>query len=199
MSVDPLYRVAPAVAVLAALCLPATAEGQVSRLNNGSPRFQLYTGCAPVGLLVAMGAENVPGLTRSAVEIAARSRLRGARIFDRLVRPVDLRERESPVLHVSILGYEPINSFSVALALYKPVGDSLSGASGMAITWEGAVSVGHHAGDGGYVLQSHRPAYGRVHRPLPSRKRRGVQVSAGFGWTPASGKHRAARWFTCAA
>ena len=153
MSVGPLYRAAPTVAVLAALCLPVTAEGQ--SWQNGSPRFELYTGCAPVGLLVLVAAENVPGLTRSAVEIAARSRLRGARIFDGLVRPIDLRERESPVLRVSILGYEPINSFSIQLVLYKPVRDTLSGASGMAITWQGYTSVGHHAGNGGYVLQSH--------------------------------------------
>ena len=153
MSVGPAYRAAPTVAVLAALCLPVTAEGQ--SWPNGSPRFQLYTGCAPVGLMVIMPHEDVPGLTRSAVEIAARSRLRGARIFDGLVRADDLSEREFPVLRVSIMGYEPINSFTVALALYKPVRDTLSGASGMAITWQGVVSVGHHGGNGGYVLQSH--------------------------------------------
>ncbi len=153
MSVGPVYRAAPTVAVLAALCLPVTAEGQSQWY--GSPRFQLYTGCAPVGLLVAMDAEAIPGLTRSAVEIAARSRLRGARIFDGLVRASDLRAREFPVLRVSITGYEPINSFTVALALYKPVRDTLSGASGMAITWQGLLTTGYHGGDGGYVLQSH--------------------------------------------
>ena len=141
------------MAVLVALCVPVTAEGQ--SWQNRNPRFELYTGCAPVGLLVAMAAENVPGLTRSAVEIAARSRLRGARIFDGLVGSIDLRERESPVLHVFITGYEPINSFSIQLVLYKPVHDTVSGASGMAITWQGDVYVGHHAGNGGYVLQSH--------------------------------------------
>lgn len=133
MSVGPLYRAAPTVAVLAALCLPVTAEGQ--SWQNRNPRFELYT--------------------RSAVEIAARSRLRGARIFDGLVRSIDLRERESPMLRVFITGYEPVNSFSIQLVLYKPVRDTLSGASGMAITWQGITSVGHHAGDGGYVLQSH--------------------------------------------
>ena len=152
MSVGPLYRAAPTVAVLAALCLPVTAEGQ--SWQNRSPRFELYTGCAPVGLLVVMPAE-IPGLTRSAVEIAARSRLRGARIFDGLVRSIDLRERESPVLRVSIVGYEPINSFSIEFDLYKPVRDTLSGASGMAVTWHGLGFVGHHAGNGGYVLQTH--------------------------------------------
>ena len=141
------------MAVLAALCLPVTAEGQ--SWQNRSLRFELYTGCAPLGLHVVMAAEGVPGLTRSAVEIAARSRLRGARIFGGLLGPNDLRERESPVLRVSIMGYEPVNSFSIQLVLYKPVRDTLSGASGMAITWQGIVAVGHHAGNGGYVLQSH--------------------------------------------
>lgn len=64
MSVGPVYRVAPTGAVLAALCLPVTAEGQSGLL--GTPHFELYTGCAPVGLLVSL-PEDVPGLTRSAV------------------------------------------------------------------------------------------------------------------------------------
>ena len=142
-------RVAPTVAVLTALWLPVTAEGQL-----GYTSFELYTGCAPVGLLVTMAVDSVPSLTRSDVEISARSRLRGARIFDGPVRVSDLHERRLPFLQVTIGGYGPAYSFSVQLALSKPVRDTLSGASGMAITWRGIRTEGRHGGDGGYVLQS---------------------------------------------
>ena len=74
----------------------ANAQAQEFSIQDELERFQLYTACAPVRILV----ESLPSaaadidLTRENITTTVRSRLRGARIY--------ISEQQTPYLYVNI-------------------------------------------------------------------------------------------------
>lgn len=141
------------VAALAALSLPGSAQAQQ---HPTWVDFQLYTGCAPVGLRVILGEDvDEIGLTRPHIETAVRSRLRGARIYAPAAVSPD------SILGIDVATSEAVFSVSVAVAgrafdigvrLLKPVRDEHSGIVALASTWSTG-AYGTHGGDSGYVFQ----------------------------------------------
>ena len=112
-------------------------------------RFQLYTGCQPVHLVVidlSSDALNV-GLTKSSILTTVRSRLRGARIYS--------SEAGTPSLLVSVhvVGL----AFNITLDLVKYVTDTRTDLSYPAVTWQGTKVTGTHGGESTYILQSIGP------------------------------------------
>ena len=116
-------------AALALIVISASAE-EVSDIE----RFQLWNGCRPIGLVVenlldGSTARDI-GLTKAAVSIAARNRLRAAQLYS-----------ESPIekawLYVNVHVYR--SAFSVKVGYFKTVSDLATKAEGPAITWWRAI------------------------------------------------------------
>ena len=134
--------------IIGAFMLATTSvQAQDSRaeLEREISRFQLYTACSPVYLLV----EGLPpdaaeiGLTEDAISTTIRSRLRAARIYT--------AEMEGLRLYVNVNVVGP--AFSYGLELDRVLLDSEHGTRGLATTWDRG-GVGTHGKDPGYILQS---------------------------------------------
>lgn len=132
-------RIAPLAAAALLLAAPATAE-EVS----GVDRFRLWNACKPMRLVVEHLRQDVAdiGLAEDAIEVAVRSRLRGARLYD---------AGGSGFLYVNV--NVSGRAFSTNIKYYKAVSDPASGQIYPAETWN-IGSVGTHGGDAGYVLSS---------------------------------------------
>jgi len=107
-------------------------------------RFQLWTDCEPLRLQVFLNMHadtGAIGLTQEAVEIAVRSRLRAARIYDADAFKADLR--------VSVTTAGP--AFHIDLKLFKFVTDWQSEELKKAPTWSTG-GTGMHGGNGGFIL-----------------------------------------------
>lgn len=113
--------------------------------DDPSNRFQFYTNCASVYLVVEYSEEDAARLrlTESMIATTTRSRLRAARIYT--------DSRPDPILSVTVNVMETVFTISFAFIrfLYNPVTDT----SGGAITWVDG-SFGTHGYDAGYILQS---------------------------------------------
>lgn len=97
------------------------------RLMAEYERFQLFHRCASMGLLVMMDDGKGKGaLAADSVEVAARSRLRAARIFD---------EEGDPVLLVYVTKTRRSGAFAVSLHFSKFMTDLSTGDTRRATTW----------------------------------------------------------------
>lgn len=131
--------------ILLSICLflglsPTYAADKISDLD----RFKLWNRCKPVRLLVESMKEDAQdiGLTKEMVEVAVRSRLRGAKLYD------------AKTLHYLYVNVNVVsNAFSLDLELTKVVYDSVSRQSSYAATW-GIGSAGIHERTGADFILS---------------------------------------------
>ena len=136
-----LTRAAP---LLVALALPFSASGAAGEIPDFK-RFELFADCRPMRLVV----ENLPdgaskiGLTKEAIQAAAESRLRSARLYRSMLGP--------PYHHLYVNVNVYRMAFNIVLKFKKNVLDSLSGNTGIAATWD-VGSTGTHGGNANYIL-----------------------------------------------
>ena len=137
------YALIPAV-LLAALTGPVAADSD----STPRERFDLFTDCSPMGLIVEGLGEDEKriGLTRESLIAAAESRLRAARLFV----PLDDANRE-PFLYVRV--HVVGSAFSVLVYLEKYLFDRSSNRLGYAKTWTTG-ATGKHSGDGNYIVST---------------------------------------------
>ena len=118
------------LSIIILLCLAAVSAvaGEVSEHD----RFQLWNGCKPLAIFVSQINENATaiGLTKEQVEVAARSRLRAARIYASEVKP----GQSSIYVNVDI---GKSGTFLVSVELLKLLEDKINGIYGFwsATTW----------------------------------------------------------------
>lgn len=139
-------RLTRAVLPLAALALLFSASGAAGEsVEERSQRFQLFADCRPMRLLVEYLPPDASkiGLTREAIQAAAESRLRSARLYRSI--------RLAPYLYINVNVFR--RSFNIRLAFKKKVHDPLSGITGIAVTWN-AGSTGTHGGSASYILSA---------------------------------------------
>lgn len=138
---NPNNRIGRAVAVAAVALLLASAAR--AEEVSGPDRFDLWAGCDPVFLVVGPDDEDAEkiGVTHDALTTAARSRLRAARLY------VD--HRRTGFLVVTVVVVE--TAALIRTGYGKVLDDSVSGESGMAITWS-RTEVGLHGGTPGGVM-----------------------------------------------
>ena len=120
--------------VLAAVCVALALPAQAKEISDYE-RFKLFTYCAPVDLVVESYPEDADyetlGLSHEEIEVAVRSRLRGARIYS------DDNPQHWNFLYVNVNVVE--SSYSIQLSLQKLLFDRASDQSFPATTWD----VGH--------------------------------------------------------
>ena len=114
----------------------------LSHAQTDTDRFELWNGCGTVRLAVRNLSDDAGeiGLTRDAVTTAARSRLRGARIYD---------GEADPYLSVSV--HVAGSAFSMDIRFNKPVTDD-SGRRGFAATWSIESTGTHGVGGADRIL-----------------------------------------------
>ena len=122
------------------ITLAAAAAADVSWYD----RFQLWSSCEPLSMLVVPLSTQEIGLEPQALQTAVSSRLRAARL---LKIPNDLTE--GPVLSVGIQ-LNP-TAFAINVSLLKSVKDLASGETASTTTWETS-SFGTHAGRPDFIL-----------------------------------------------
>ena len=123
-----------------------TDQNLEAKLEQEMQRFELFTNCKPVVLIV----EDLPKdaqkiqLTTHDIRIAVESRLRAARIYG--------FENMGPMLgvRVNIVG----QAFDIVTALNKYVYDGISQSYGYATTWSSGMTGTHGRSGGEYVLSS---------------------------------------------
>lgn len=103
-------------------------------------RFQLFTNCAPLDLLVVVEGDALDGLTQESTTRAVRSRMRSARLYDEEAAPY-------LIVYINVVGA----AFSTSVRLRKRVFDPHSGVRYWTTTWQTG-GVGTHGRDGSYVL-----------------------------------------------
>ncbi|MXY68586.1 MAG: hypothetical protein F4Y47_08495 [Acidobacteriia bacterium] len=130
--------------LLVALLAPGIAGQDIS---NRLERFYLFNACRPMQLVVEELDDDAAdiGLTQEALQAAAESRLRAARLY-----AVDGIRADFSHLYVNI-NVTP-RAFSVSLAYYKWVTDEF-GQSASAQTWHSG-ATGTHGGDAGYIVSA---------------------------------------------
>ena len=130
----------PTVALAIVLATPAGAAEKITERD----RFELWNGCRPMGLVV----ETLPkaatdiGLTGEAVAVAARSRLRAARLYD---------DDASALFWVSVGAAG--TAHGIIVGYYKRVKDEASDMAQLAMTWFSG-STGMHGRNSSYVLSA---------------------------------------------
>jgi len=113
---------------------------------NNIDRFALWNGCRPIGLLVTYNNEYTEtSPQKKDIEIAVRSRLRGARLYTE--KDTDIEGSPLPYLAINIIILDRIilgKVFSIDLFLNKWVSDPISNVEFFASTWHiGIVNVGY--------------------------------------------------------
>ena len=136
------YRFAAVSVALVALAVSIPASGET--VEEAFSRFLVYNDCGPMRLLVEGVDEDATkiGLTKEALQAAAESRLRAARLYDR---------DADPYLYISVNVVGP--AFGVGVEFNKYVFDYASEHSFLAATWNSR-SAGTHGGDAGYLVSS---------------------------------------------
>ena len=121
--------------------------GDASQQVDGLSRFALWTGCQPMGLLVEQLPDDAAntGLTRDALQAAAESRLRAARLYT----SDTVRANSYLYVNVNVVG----RAFAISLEFRKYVFDPATGGSGSATTWDTG-TLGTHGGNASFVLGS---------------------------------------------
>ncbi len=129
--------VLPFIAMLI-LAIPARAE-----TVTDYDRFKLWNDCRPMELIVEDldKDETDIGLTKDAITVAVRSRLRAARLYTAKRGPHYL------YINVNVVG----TAFSYSVEYKKRVKDRASGLSTFATTWDTG-GTGTHGPDASYIL-----------------------------------------------
>lgn len=113
----------PTVALALALAAPSGAAEKVSERD----RFEMWNGCRSMDLIV----ETLPkaatdiGLTEKAVTVAARSRLRAARLYD---------DDASATLWISV-NAAGLVAYGINVGFFKWVRDEATDTTDLAMTW----------------------------------------------------------------
>ena len=120
---------------------PAALASEVSHYD----RFRLWHGCLPTDLVVEDLPKNATdiGLTREAIAVAVRSRLRAARLYD--------ADAASAYLYVNVNVVGP--AYNIRFSYNKWLKDQVSGEEGFATTWNFG-GAGTHGKDSGYILSN---------------------------------------------
>ena len=144
-----------AIALAAVVLSVAGASARANNLDDAiesiveeaeSDRFQLWNSCRPVTLSVQGIAKDKDaakiGLKQETVVIAARSKLRIARLYaDRAIAAL--------IVDVTVVGA----AFHIGVDYWKPVKDVASGLQRRAGTW-GAYQVGTHGDNASFIISS---------------------------------------------
>ena len=106
-------------------------------------RFQLFTNCGKMNLIVEDLAEDAKkiGLTKKAIANAAKSRLRSAKLFS----------KEGSVSYLYIYANVIGPAFSTSVAFNKPLYDVYTSMTFPATTWTGG-ATGTHGSNSGYIM-----------------------------------------------
>ena len=143
---ESIMRIACAMiaAVLALTAAPASAE-EVSDYD----RFQLWNKCRPMELIVAKLTDDASdiGLTKNAITVAVRSRLRSARLYS-----TDDHEAQNSSLYVSV--HVVGAAFNIGADYSKVVTDTMIELSYSSPTWVARGFTGTHGRRADYVLSS---------------------------------------------
>lgn len=114
-----------------------------------SEMVQLFAECGPVGLIVSVNGGEHIALTREAVEVAARSRIRAARLW------VDPPGTVWGILHVSVeIGNDENTAFVQRVAFGKRQLDVVSGIESWSPTGWSRGFFGVHGDDPNSILSS---------------------------------------------
>ena len=126
------------------LLTAASAAAEVNEFD----RFALWNECRPMRLLVEDLDEDSAeiDLSKEALEIAARSRLRAARLYSE-----DFFEGSFSYLYINVNVIS--NAFGISVKYNKYVMDLATKLEGSAPTWT-AGSIGTHGRDAGYILSA---------------------------------------------
>ncbi len=127
----------PTVALALVLAVPAGAAEKVTDYD----RFQLWNSCQPMDLFVSdLHKDADIGLTREAILVAVRSRLRAARLYeaDELFSHL--------YVNVNVVG----QAHNISIQYYKHLEDTASGETGYAATWDTGGTGTHRSAD--YIL-----------------------------------------------
>ena len=143
------FAIALAAVVLSVAGASARAndfEDALKSIVEESARFQLWNRCRPVTLSVQGIAKDKDaakiGLKQETVVIAARSKLRIARLYaDRAIAAL--------IVDVTVVGA----AFHIGVGYWKPVKDVASGLQRRAGTW-GAYQVGTHGDNASFIISS---------------------------------------------
>ena len=133
--------------IVAALLL--TAASTSAEEVSDEDRFQIWNGCRPTRLSVEISPDDATtiGLTKSAIEVAVRSRLRAARLYTE-----DNDEAAWSYLYARVNVVGP--AFGISIEYWKVVRDLLAtGLDNRARTWDVA-STGTHTQNPNYILSS---------------------------------------------
>ncbi len=114
---------------------------------TGSDRFALWDDCRPMGLVVGGLINDAAdiGLKEEDISVAARSRLRAARLYTAEI--FDWPPPSELYINVNIVG----QGFGIIVQYRKWVTDNISGEQGFAATWFSG-SNGTHGRDSGFVV-----------------------------------------------
>lgn len=129
------------VVAAVAFTLPAAAQGLLEELEELQAKFELFAACQPTALIVE-GLRHEDVITKSAIQNAAESRLRAARIYTDL-------GISTPYLYINVnVGAGP--AFGIHIEFKKWMSDEY-GNDGLAAAWSTG-TTGTHGGDGSYIL-----------------------------------------------
>ena len=136
-------------AALLLAAAPASAEGTakgVVETPAERDHFSLWQGCKPTRLSVHLSEkETYIDLTKDAIEIAVRSRLRAARLYSG-----DIMD-PAPWLYVTVAVVG--DAFHVRFEFMKFLIEPIKKMLGLAVTWS-TDATGTHSGDSNFILSS---------------------------------------------
>ncbi|MCY4290842.1 MAG: hypothetical protein OXC72_03670 [Roseovarius sp.] len=144
------------VALLALLVLAPAAWSQEDEITDHDrfalwDRFELWDNCRPMNLLVEGLSSDAAkiNLTKQDIEIAVRSRLRAARLYD---------GETTNALYVQVTVAK--SAFFISTQYIKRVEDTYNGLVGFSPTWR-AGTIGTHRQDSSYILSTISPMVDR--------------------------------------
>ena len=132
-------RVILAIIMVLVAAMPVSAAEKIS----DSDRFRLWNNCKPVGLCVENLLKDATDirLTKDAVTVAVRSRLRAARLYS--------TSCSTPFLGVRVIFFGP--AYDILIRYNKWFSDPATGVSHGETTWRSG-AIGTHGGDASYIL-----------------------------------------------
>ena len=124
---------------LLALAMSVAPVQEVTDLD----RFQLFNNCEPMSLLVESLSDSAAdiGLTEERLQVAAESRLRGARLYT--------SDRSQPYLYVNVSVGS--TAFHTSLEYTKKMRDRATGYTGSTSAWDRAIT-GTHGQGANYIV-----------------------------------------------
>ena len=153
------------ISFVALVLLVPAATGQDSAVQGQIERFELFNACRPMRLVI----EGLPddastlGLTKEALQAAAESRLRAARLYTE-----DMAKADYAFLYVNV---NVVGKTFNILVEYEKILTDRFGVTGKATTWESG-GAGTHDWDTSYIvsnlsryLDKFLAAYLRVNEP----------------------------------